>query len=194
MSLGHITMGTMGLITLVGLVTIGVSTYLILYSGPLYQRLSSWLNPFERKTPYREMTQDSAAMVPAADIMLLGLGNFGSDLARRLLARKTKLVGVDFDPQVLAEWGKKGLPVFYGDVGDPEIFEHLPVLQSRCVVTTVRDRDLNLNLIKTLKDQGYPGMVALTARQEEEALDFSGAGADIVLHPFPPRRNKQQIL
>jgi Kef-type K+ transport system membrane component KefB/Trk K+ transport system NAD-binding subunit len=184
LSFGHITNQTMGLITLVGLLTIGFSTYLILYSGPLYRRLSPWLKPFERKTPYRENAQDSAVMVPAADIIHIGLGNFGSELARRLLARKRKLVGVDFDPEVLAEWGKRGLPVFYGDVGDPEIFEHLPVQQAQCVITTVRDRDLNLNLIKTLKAQGYPGRVVLTARHEEEALAFSAAGADIVLRPF----------
>ncbi|MBM4289345.1 MAG: sodium:proton exchanger, partial [Deltaproteobacteria bacterium] len=184
LSLGHIAMDTMGLITLVGLVTIGVSTYMILYSGPLYQRLSPWLKVFERKTPYRETTQDSAAKVPVADIMLIGLGNFGSDLARRLLARKKKIVVVDFDPEVLEYWKKKGLPAFYGDVGDPEILEHLPLQQSRCVVSTVRDRDLNLHLNETLKSHGYQGRVVLTARHAEEALAFSAAGADLVFRPF----------
>jgi predicted Kef-type K+ transport protein len=40
-SLGHIDTNTMGLITLVGLVTIGLSTYMILYSHVLYD----WLAP-----------------------------------------------------------------------------------------------------------------------------------------------------
>jgi K+/H+ antiporter YhaU regulatory subunit KhtT len=52
------------------------------------------------------------------------------------------------------------------------------------VVSTVRDRDLNLNLNKNLKAQRYPGKVVLTARHEEEAQDFLAAGADIVLRPF----------
>ncbi len=184
LSLGHITMETMGLITLVGLVTIGVSTYLILYSGPLYQQLSPWLRPFERKTPYRETTQDSAGAVPDADILLIGLGNFGSGIARRLLQRKKRLAGVDFDPEVLDTWRRQGLPVFYGDVGDPDIFEHLPLHQARLVVSTVRDRDLNLELTANLKAQGYPGKVALTARHDEDAQVFWAAGADIVLRPF----------
>ena len=40
LTLGHIDADTLGLITLVGLVTIGLSTYLILYSHPLYDRLA----------------------------------------------------------------------------------------------------------------------------------------------------------
>jgi Trk K+ transport system NAD-binding subunit len=184
LSLGHITMETMGLITLVGLVTIGTSTYFILYSGPLYQRLSPWLRPFEKKVPHREATPDCPVPVPDSDIIIIGLGNFGSGIALRLLQRKRKLVGVDFDPEVLEAWRKQGLPVFYGDVGDPELLEHLPLSRARLVVSTVRDRDLNLNLHKNLKAQGYAGKVVLTARHEEEAQDFVAAGADIVLRPF----------
>ena len=184
LSLGHITMETMGLITLVGLITIGVSTYLILYSGPLYQRLSPWLRPFEKKIPHREATLDTAATVPDCDIIIIGLGNFGSGIALRLLPRKRRLMGVDFDPEVLEVWRKKGLAVFYGDVGDPELLEHLPLSRARLVVSTVRDRDLNLNLHKNLKAQGYAGKVVLTARHEEEAQNFLAAGADIILRPF----------
>jgi len=184
LSLGHITMETMGLITLVGLVTIGASTYFILYSGPLYQRLSPWLRPFEKKVPHREATPDCPVPVPDSDIIIIGLGNFGSGIALRLLQRKRKLVGVDFDPEVLEAWRKQGLPVFYGDMGDPEILEHLPLRRTRLVVSTVRDRDLNLSLQKNLKAHGYPGKVVLTARHEEEAQDFLAAGADIVLRPF----------
>ncbi len=40
MSIGHITEGTMGLITLVGVFTIFLSTYMILYSSQLYRVLS----------------------------------------------------------------------------------------------------------------------------------------------------------
>jgi Kef-type K+ transport system membrane component KefB len=73
LSLGHLDNGTMGLITLVGLITIGLSTYLILYSHPLYEWLAPWLRPFERKAPWRELADDAAAP-PEADVVLFGLG------------------------------------------------------------------------------------------------------------------------
>jgi Kef-type K+ transport system membrane component KefB len=54
-SLGHIGVEALGLTTLVGIITITLSTYMILFSQPLYERLSPWLGIFERKTPYREL-------------------------------------------------------------------------------------------------------------------------------------------
>jgi Kef-type K+ transport system membrane component KefB len=54
LSLGHLDRSIVGLITLVGLITISGSTYLILYSHPLYQRLAPLLSIFERKHPDRE--------------------------------------------------------------------------------------------------------------------------------------------
>ncbi len=48
----------MGLITLVGLITISASTYMILYSHPLYERISPWLGVFERKRMHRKEAQD----------------------------------------------------------------------------------------------------------------------------------------
>lgn len=51
LSLGHITPEVMGLITLVGVLTIFASTYMILYSGPLYNLLSTPLKIFEKRNP-----------------------------------------------------------------------------------------------------------------------------------------------
>jgi Trk K+ transport system NAD-binding subunit len=76
------------------------------------------------------------------------------------------------------------LPVFYGDMGDPELLEHLPLDQARWLVSTIRDRDLNLNLLRTIKEKNFRGRVALTARWETEAEAFLRAGADLVLRPY----------
>lgn len=182
-SLGHVSRETMGLITLVGLVTIGASTYMILYSGPLYERLAPWLRPFERRVPFQEAAYAGPEEKTGAEIILVGLGNFGSGIARRLFPQH-RLLGVDFDPEVLASWRHQGLAVFYGDVGDPDLLEHLPLGEARLVVSTVRDADLNLRLLHGLKARGYSGWVVLTARTEDEARIFQEAGAHLVLKPF----------
>ncbi len=59
-TLGHIGPEALGLTTLVGLVTIMLSTYMILFSQPLYERLAPWLGLFERKRPYRELEVEAA--------------------------------------------------------------------------------------------------------------------------------------
>jgi Kef-type K+ transport system membrane component KefB/Trk K+ transport system NAD-binding subunit len=183
-SLGHIDMQSMGLITLVGVVTICASTYMILNSGPLYRRLAPLLAIFERKDPYREAAIDSLPEATGESIILLGLGNYGGEVAENLLERRKQVVGVDFDPQALKTWREQGLAVLYGDAGDPELLDQLPLEQARWVVSTVRDRDLNLTLLKALAERGFGGRIAIAARDEEEALIFRSSGAHVVLRPF----------
>jgi Kef-type K+ transport system membrane component KefB len=184
LSLGHIDQGIMGLITLVGLVTIGLSTYMILYSGPLYHMLSGPLKWFERKVPFRETESDSAVQPQTTDFVIIGLGNYGGRIARLLAEQGGRIFGADFDPEVVSAGCNQCLPVFYGDMGDPELLEHLPLDQSRWVVSTIRDRDLNLNLLRAIKERKFRGRVALTARWEEEAEAFIRAGTDLVLRPY----------
>ncbi len=184
LSIGHITEETMGLITLVGVVTIFLSTYMILYSYPLYRFLSSPLKVFERRNPYREAAIDTPAETETVDVILEGLGNYGSGLMEHLLRRKNTVVGIDFDPGALDRWRKRGVPVLYGDLVDPEMHEHLPLKKARWVISAVRSKEMNLAFIHNLKKGGYTGKVALTATNSQEAAEFEKAGANLVFRPF----------
>ncbi|MDP2172021.1 MAG: cation:proton antiporter, partial [Rhodocyclaceae bacterium] len=66
--LGHVGQDALGLTTLVGLITITLSTYMILYAQPLFARLSPWLGPFERHIPHRENADDNAPTGEQPDI------------------------------------------------------------------------------------------------------------------------------
>ena len=184
LSIGHINKETMGLITLVGVVTIFASTYLILYSEPLYRLFSEPLKMFERHNPYREAAFDTLKGIPSVDVILVGLGNYGSGVAEYLLRRHKVIIGVDFDPIALERWVSHGISVLYGDMADPEIHEHLPLGKAQWVVSTVRSKELNFALLQHLKNRGYGGKVALTATNQEEANAFEKAGTFVVLRPF----------
>ncbi|MFO7708003.1 MAG: TrkA C-terminal domain-containing protein [Desulfobacterales bacterium] len=184
MSLGHITPETMDLITLVGVVTIFVSTYMILYSEPLYRLFSGPLKVFEKKKPYREVSHDVLQSASMVDVVLVGLGNYGSGLAEHLLARKKSVVAVDFNPQALKAWRSRGVTVLYGDMGDPEIHEQLPLARTHWVVSTVRNKELNLALLKLLRQRNYGGKIALAASSLDESENYETAGAHVVLRPY----------
>lgn len=184
LSLGHIDQETMGLVTLVGLITIGLSTYMIIYSHQLYERISPFLSIFERRIPHRERDEDSQDHNEEADVILFGLGRYGRNIASNLLARGKKVLGVDFDPQIVSECRRKGLPVRYGDAEDPEILEHLPLHSTQWVVNATPGREANLTLLKALRAHGFSGKVVLTAHSHTEADMYREAGADKVLWPF----------
>lgn len=180
-SLGHIGPEALGLVTLVGLITICLSTYLILYSQPIYQRLAPWLSLFERRIPFREKEEATA---PSVDVILFGLGRYGSHLARHLIEQKLKVLAVDFDRQLVKAWQGQSLPARYGDAEDPEIPATLPLSQAQWVVSTIPQLEVNLSLLDALQHNGFSGRKAFTAYTRRDAEILQESGADLILTPF----------
>ncbi len=184
LSLGHIDAPVLGLITLVGLITIGVSTYMILYSHQLYDRLAPWLSVFERRVAHAEdPDRTKAATGQVADAIIFGLDRYGSRIGEGLQARGWRVLGIDFDPEAVQEAERRGWPARYGDAEDPELIRSLPVGGCRWVVCTSPLAETNLTLLDALRQQGYRGRVALTARMPSDADRLTRAGADLILCP-----------
>ncbi|HAJ91663.1 MAG TPA: sodium:proton exchanger [Gammaproteobacteria bacterium] len=184
LSLGHIDVDTMGLITLVGLITISASTYMILYSHPLYEKMSPWLGVFERKRANREEARGLIEDESGVDVILFGIGRFGSGIARELRQRGHRVLGVDFDPDLVRRYEGDGYTVRYGDAEDPEFLASLPLGQVRWILSSVREMPVNLALLHGLRDQGYSGRVAVTAHSFQNAEQLTNSGADHVLMPY----------
>lgn len=184
LNLGHIPSEAMGLITLVGLVTITASTYMILYSHPLYDRVVPFLGIFERSVPYREMKHEAEPTFGKVDFILFGLGRYGAVIAESLRDRGCRLLAVDFDPEIVRQHRDQSYIARYGDAEDPEFLSTLPLARTDWVVSTVRECHVNLALIQGLRQQGYRGRVALTAYSPADAGRFRRAGADLVLRPY----------
>jgi hypothetical protein len=183
-SMGHIGEETVGLITLIGLITIGISTYMILYA----YRITNWLSPvlgiFERKIHHPEEDLGDKATGRYVDVVIFGLGRYGRNIARELGDRGFKVLGVDFDPEVVNYWHRHGLPTLYGDAEDPELFHSIPLAHAKWVIDTVRGRDQCLVLLHTLKQHNFKGRIALTAHTVNDRDALMNVGADLVLLPF----------
>ncbi|MBD8527599.1 cation:proton antiporter, partial [Pseudomarimonas arenosa] len=181
-AIGHVDAAALGLVTLVGLVTITLSTYMILYSQRLYAFCERWLEPFERRHPFRESGYDEAPR--QADVIIFGMGRYGCRMAERLEAEHIRVLGVDFDPEVLARQARGPVPVVFGDVDDDEFLAHLPIDRAHWLVSTLRNMEQERDLILQLRRLGYRGRIAVTAHDAREAERLSQAGADQVLLPF----------
>lgn len=183
LSLGHLDEAAVGLVTLVGLVTISASTYMILYSHQLYKWCAPWLAPFERRTPHAE-GDGSRAAEPGFDVILFGLGRFGTAVARDLNERGVRVMVVDADPDRVRSHAGEGYQIRYGDAEDPEFVGSLPLDRVECLVSTLRDRDVNRALLHAIQHDGRRPRVALAADTEAEAETLRARGADIVLVPY----------
>lgn len=190
-TLGHISQEVMGLVTLVGLITIAASTYMITYSQNIYPIFEPFLAVFERKIPWREQETHTPLDDDKYDTILFGLGRYGTSLAKRLHANGERILGVDFDPSAVKRWQQLGLDARYGDAMDPEFIASLPLSQASQVIALLPDHqhgithnDSRLALMHALSEQHFNGRVVVHSQHEDTVTQLKEAGADIVLEPF----------
>lgn len=183
-SLGQIDRSTLGLITLIGLITMGISSYMIIYGHAIYPRISGWLDLLERKVIHPHHHEDADAEWTPVDFVVFGLGRYGGSVVRDLCYEGFTVLGVDFDPEVVAAWNREGLRTLYGDADDPELAALLPLKETHWVVSTVPKCDVGLTLLHTLQHHDYQGAVALTSHSQRDEDILLAAGADKVLLPF----------
>ncbi|MDP1708073.1 MAG: cation:proton antiporter [Gammaproteobacteria bacterium] len=184
-SLGHVGMDALGLTTLVGVVTIALSTYLILYSQPLYERLGPWLNVFERRRPHRELAVERQPQSEAPPrVIVFGLGRYGEHLLARLTQHGVAAMGVDFDPETVRRLRQRGFSVRFGDGEDAAFVETLPLAAAAWIVTTLPSWDTNRALLHALKALGVAGCIAGVVRDEIHGHALHAAGVAQVINPF----------
>jgi Kef-type K+ transport system membrane component KefB len=190
LAIGHVDADALGLVTLIGLITIGASTYMILNSEAIYRRLEPWLGAFERRVPFREGMM-AVATTERFDVIVFGLGRYGGLIATGLRDNGLRVLGVDFDPEVVRQWKQTGVDACYGDAADPELLETLPLEHVRWVISAVPQREAGVTeqdskrtLLESLRAAGYAGRVAVTAHDERDIHILQRAGATSVLLPF----------
>ena len=184
-TLGHVGLPALSLTTLVGLVTITASTYMILNAQWLYERLSPLLRPFERRDPWRELAAEQRGSgEPAVAVLVFGLGRYGSRLLERLHADGVPALGVDFDPEAVRALQARGLPVRFGDGEDPELLATLPWAGVRRVVSTLPQWEANRALLHALAEAGWRGPVLAAVRDAAHARALQGLGVQRIINPF----------
>lgn len=192
LSLGHVSAESLGLVTLVGLITIAMSVYMITYSQRLYSQLEPWLDIFERKKPYREEAlEDQRGARQPYDVILFGLGRYGKAVAHYLQKEGFSLMAVDFNPDEVRRWRNQGHRVMYGDASDAVFVSELPLGGVKWIVSAMPQHDLGvthedprLSLIEGLKQQGYTGGIAVCAQQLDDQKVLKEKGATLILLPF----------
>ncbi|WP_208349597.1 cation:proton antiporter [Pseudaestuariivita rosea] len=190
-SIGHVAPDALGLVTLVGLITIAASTYMITYSHQLYAVFEPALGPFERKSA--EKREDTVhAQKQSYDILIFGLGRYGLGIAQALKQSGKAVLGIDFDPVAVRYARAQGIDVIFGDASDPEFLAHLPLQQAHYAISAVPDHQTGIThnegrkmLIQTLRDNRFTGKIAVAAQNEASGDDLRVIdGVDLVLLPY----------
>ncbi|WP_117236881.1 cation:proton antiporter [Thermus sediminis] len=185
MSLGHVGEDALSITTMVGLITIALSTYMILYSQPLYQRLERFLKVFERREPFAEKRFEAEELTDAPyEAIVFGLGRTGRRVLQHYHAQGIRAIGVDYDPEAVAAMHAEGIPALFGTAEDQEFVLGLPISAAKQLVITLPHLDDIQELIRTVRGTSFDGRIIAVARSEADARALRAMGVDDLVNPF----------
>jgi len=166
------------ILTLTALFSIGVSTYLILYTDKLYTRFEHGLRLFEKRkiTPDRESHHQF-------QMALFGYHKGGLQFVKTFKSLHKKFVIVDYDPDVIDHLEHSKQDYIYGDVTDIELLDELGVDKIKLIVSTITDHQTNMFLASHISKANPRGVLILHAETPQEAAELYSEGATYVLMP-----------
>ena len=175
---GHVSQEILSFVTIIGLITIAGSTYMITYSDKIYAPISKYLKIFERKKMDEKLNPSSEY-----EYVLLGENRIGFSIMKKFIQSKKKYLVIDFNPERVKKLQKKGINCIYGDASNAEIIEELRIDKAKLIVSTIPEIDISKMIINKIKQKNKNTIIIVTGRQISEAFDLYKAGADYVIMP-----------
>lgn len=184
LALGHVPPEAVALFASVGIVTITLSSYLILYGDRLWRFVAKPMarlfpeKPREPRFPTREGLLDH--------FILIGAEQMGWDILEYLSGKmhsKRGIVVVDFNPEAIKTLAASGYNAVFGDIGDSELAPELAFERAKVIISTVPDAVDTLYLIRMARDYNFRGPIIVTSYWMHDAIKLYEAGADYVVVP-----------
>jgi len=192
--LGHLSAETVSMVTIIAILTMTLSSYMMTYNNWLYSRLKNFLNIFEFKHVKTKLSTKKSGM--QNHIILLGCGRMGQQILEQIKQFKDDYVVVDHDNIVIKDLISKKISCIFGDVEDAELLNELDLDDAEIIISTLPDANDNLFLIKQLERipaKNRP-IIIVTAESGREGMDLFNRGADyVILRPYLGAQHIHQI-
>ncbi len=177
-SLGVVPRVALSLTILVALITIGLSSYAIHYSRPLYHFFAPMLGVFNGHGAKKRLGSHHEKKY---EIILFGYDRIGFNLLKSLQKAKRSFLVVDYDPDVIANLQRKKIPCVYGDANDMEFLHELNLRSAKTVISTIPNVETNILIYRQIPTKTT--VFIATAHDIGEARILYDEGADYVIMP-----------
>lgn len=168
------------LITLVTIITITISTYLIKYDEELFRgfdRVKLFYGLFDRARLKERQQIDNY------EVMLIGYQRGGHEFIRTFHKMQKKFIVVDYNPASVELLTERHIPCLFGDATDSELLQEVGVANMSLIVSTMTSFSANKILIQHLNIYNPDALMVCNAGSYEEALQLYELGASYVMIP-----------
>lgn len=191
LSSGLIDERLLSVITLVGLVTFALSSFLLLYSGPLYAAVQPY-HPLAWAGAVQEAPESSEEEL-RDHVIVVGMNTLGRCIVEQLVEGGETVVAVDTDPEKLAPLQ---IPTVHGNAVHEAVREEMHLDTAKLLVSSLSIEGTNNLLAYHAKQAGVPCSIHAFDRTSEDSLRDLGVdylirskheGARHLLHELQSR-------
>lgn len=166
-------------ITLVAMITIAISTYLMHYDEQLFAIFDRFkFRLFEREAAYKEHVRRKSY-----PFILFGYHKGGHQFITTFQQMKKRFVVVDYDPAVIDSLEHQDVAFMYGDATDPELLDEIGVEHAKLIVSTFTDYTITQQLVSSVAKLNGKAVIICHATNQEEAINLYELGATYVMIP-----------
>lgn len=166
------------IVTMIALISIACSTYMIIYSDKLFSWAERYLLLFERRKAHFEHESRHHY-----DLVLFGYQKGGHEFLKVFQGLRKPFVVIDYDPEVIDELEHRKITYVYGDANDIELLEEAGLDKAKLIVSTISDHETNLFLVKLLDKINPHAVFICHAESVTEAESLYNLGASYVMMP-----------
>lgn len=175
---GQLDQATVSLVMITAIITIAVSSYMIVYSDQLYNKLEPTLRLFERKK-VKHIREHKTSV----DAVLFGFKRGGHEYAHVFKQLNKKFLIIDYDPDAVDDIEYLNYPYVYGDATDLQLLEEIDLATVKFVVSVITDHETNIFILQHLKQHNSKCTVICHADTVNQAIELYDLGANFVVLP-----------
>lgn len=179
-SLGHINQTAVSIVTLVAIMSISISAYMIMYSEKVYNILMPLFKYFEFR---KQSSLKKEFGEKEYEMIIFGYGRVGYEFVQTAKSTNSTYLVVDFNPETVKYLRGKDVNFIYGDAEDVEFLDEIKLCKAKTVISTIPDTHINMLLIRQYRKSNSDGTIIVTGHNISETKKFYEEGATYVIMP-----------
>ena len=181
-SKGWLSSDWLGVMAVAMSLTFVIASPLNVASHQLYSRTDKFFSRFQRK---QRLIRDRLISTGDAEILVFGMGRVGTAAYETMRFKYGDIVlGVDNDAVVLEKHRQENRKVIQGDATDVEFWEKLQMDKVSVILLDMPKPEENLFAFQQLEANGFKGMVAGTAKYDDQVEMLKAAGLDAAFNIY----------
>ena len=178
-SAGHISLELYSMITLVIVITIMISSWIIENLNKIYKRIQHKIDFIE--WDYAEHPQHIKRDLKN-HIVIFGFGRLGQYIADFYRKKRKDVLVIDWQPESIEATKKVKCMHVFGDAGDSDLWDEIRLEKVDAVISTIgKNQEDDVNMVKWMMQKNPKALKIFETNVTENARELYKLGADVVL-------------